>query len=229
MNLQNLLINKDIIKPDDLQLIISDIQNKNRDISINTEFESYTNLLKFRLRFLDKCMYFSVNKGSIDYLYLQPLIQNYIDKFKQSVFDMSHKPTKELILEYYFNSYIYSKQTDHRSTVSYVYNNPNICLGRRQGHTKALIDFIKEPSYYDIVKNTCFVFHSNHEKREVIQELTFKELNPIINNFILAEHYRFRGRTDFSFIIFNSKELSVRFIHNYPDILHNKHFIILGN
>lgn len=135
--------------------------------------------------------------------------------------------TKELILEKYFDSYVYSKTASKDiSYFEYVLNNPNIILRRGAGHTRALIDFIAEPTYSSITVDTVVVFNNTVKYNEFFSYglRYFHAIN--LNNSING----LRGLGS-KFFIFNSFQDCFRLIDQLAlsgFMHHSSHFIILG-
>lgn len=137
--------------------------------------------------------------------------------------------TKELILEKYFESYIYSVKNRYQAiNPDLILKNPNLILGRRKGHTQALVDFVTDTRNQEIIRDSFIVFPSLslvEEFRSRLDEITRRRVS---HNIITYAHHT-RGRSS-SFFIFNNYSLISDEIPQYMNQNpYVKHFIVLGN
>lgn len=168
-----------------------------------------------------------------DYEMIRYIIKSHIFNFIKELNCKIKSPentgvcTKELILEKYFDSYVYSKTSlEYVSYFEYVINNPNIILRRGAGHTRALVNFVNEPSYKSIVDDTLIVFNNLIKYREFNSyPINHRKVLNLGNSIDVL-----RGRSE-KFIIFNSFQDCFRLIDQLAlsgFYTHNTHFIILG-
>lgn len=197
-----------------------------------------TSYLNVRLLLTESRLAYNFNI-SFEYLYARDT-EMLIHMFKSHIFNFiqqinykirsdnyNSNCTKELILEKYFDSYAYSKTASKDiSYFEYVLNNPNIILRRGAGHTRSLVDFITEPTYTGITKDTVVVFNNSIKKNEFLSYglRHFPTIN--LNNSIDG----LRGFGS-KFFIFNSFQDCFRLIDQLAlsgFMHHSSHFIILG-
>jgi len=174
-----------------------------------------------------------LNDQNISSLHTQ--LHYYFCKFKEEVRKILFNPseynycTPELILEKYFESYIYSKNIRYPRNLQEILKNPNIICGRRKGHKTSLVALLENDLYLDIFKKTCIVFSTFGERDLFLDRLSPRAYLNYRNNCI-AHTNEARGRY-FSFFIFNNLSnihpQIISYFQNYST--NNFHYIILGN
>lgn len=168
-------------------------------------------------------------------LRLQEELDYFWLKFKEELTKFLFNPqgythcTPELILEKYFESYLYQKNKRYPFTLEEALKNPNIICGRGKGHKSSLITLLENDLYKDIFKETCIVFNTHSEKDYFLDRLSSNTYLKYRYN-IVSHHDNTRGRV-FSFYIFNRVTHIRENMINYMSInpIRNRHFIILGN
>lgn len=215
------------------------IYGKNYSIFIS----EYEDLLRdrkqymFKITELNLVYYFSLDLFSLSnfddnvfYYHLEYHLNCFKKEIEHNVFNPNkyNYCTKELILEKYFESYIYRIKNNYNYyNEKYILNNPNLILGRQKGHTQALVDFVKDPQNRDIVEDSFIAFPNYSCKSEFFSRLDLETIQRIRFNTVTSSTYTIGIRK--SFIIFNSYEIIKNDIINYLQHPFIKHFIILGS
>lgn len=205
------------------------------NLSIKKYREDITNTEVYRIRVieLDLSLMFKIDLSFTLELknIIEDVCNHVILKIEEKIMGCfsSDYCTKELIVEKYFESFLYChegnlKTLDKTSLI----NNPNIILGRRRGHTQALVDFLSDPLYEDLIKETALVFPSRDLLRDFTarlpRDIFIKNIHRCYTN---VDHLR--GKK-YSFFIFNNFSSIINEIPFYlrENPINKTHFTILG-
>lgn len=202
------------------------------------DFRTDSTFFTFKVKDTDIRFCFNISNeyvNSIDKTMFNELLKSYYMEFKSQLknllFNQKHYEycTPELIIEKYFESYIYRKNNGIPSTFNGLLKNPNIICGRRKGHKSSLISLLNNNVYENIFKDTCIVFSTYGEKVTFLSKLNEETYIKYRNN-VVSHINETRGRR-FSFYIFNnlSNMRSNVLDYLYTPSSRNSHFIVLGN
>lgn len=225
----------------DLRNISIEVYGRYYQVIVHEWKEYHRDLITYKLEVRELNIFYMFSIDSLHFLHLREskeldsFITSHLSRFKVDIEQKVFNPnkylhcTKELILEKYFESYLNSRETLYAPVdQTSILKNPNLILGRRKGHTQALVDFVTDVKNEEIVKDSFIVFPTYIQQNDFLLRLN-EDVRQRVFSSLISESYQMRGQRK-SFIIFNSY---MGLSNRIPEFLYNcsfkSHYIILGN